>query len=157
MNSWKPTHSPRARTCVRTAASLGGSTRAGTPSAAAQLRERVGQPRALAEPPRALEADREVAVAEVEPDVLAERAQGVHHHEGVVAQAPAALVDAVGQPVEDEVGVGRDVAAVDLDVVAGVGDHDELVADLVEQAAGELGATRTARQQNHGGAHGAAV
>ena len=157
MNSWKPSHSPRARMWVRMAASLGGSTRAGTPSASRQLRERLGQPRALAEPPRALEADREVAVAEVEPDVLAERAQGVHHHEGVVAQAPAAIVDAVGQPVEDEVGVGRDVAAVHLDVIAGVGDHDEIVADLFEQSARQLGASRTARQQNHGGAHGAGV
>ena len=44
------------------------------------------------------------------------------------SQAPAALVDPVGQPVGDEVGVGRDVRAVDLDVVAGVGDHDQVVA-----------------------------
>src|SRR5215212_3477378 len=50
-------------------------------------------PRALGEPARALEADREVAVAEVEPDVLAELAQGVHDDEGVIAQAPAAIVD----------------------------------------------------------------
>jgi hypothetical protein len=46
---------------------------------------------------------------------------------------------------------------VDLDVVAGIGDHDEPLADLVEQTAGQLGATRTARQQNYGGAHYAAV
>ena len=126
MNSWKPNHSPRARMWVRTAASLRRQHARRDAERPRQLRERLGQPRALAEPPRPLQADREVAVAEVEPDVLAERAQGVHHHEGVVAQAPAALVDAIGQPVEDEVGVGRDVAAVDLDVVAGVGDHDEI-------------------------------
>ena len=126
MNSWKPNHSPRARTRVRTGSSVGGSTRAAHAERRPQLRERLGQPRALGQPPRALQADGEVAVAEVEPDVLAELAQRVHDREGVVAQAPAALVDAVGEPVEDEVGIGRDVAAVDLDVVAGVGDHDEL-------------------------------
>ena len=41
-------------------------------------------------------------------------------------EAPAALVDPVGQPERDEVRVGGDVGAVDLDVVAGVGDHDEV-------------------------------
>jgi hypothetical protein len=39
---------------------------------------------------------RRVAVAEVEPDVLAHLAQRVHHRERVAAQAPAAAVDLVG-------------------------------------------------------------
>ena len=84
---------------------------------------RLGQARALGEPPRALEPDREVAVAEVEPH-LARRARAARHHvERVAGEPPAALVDPVGEPERDEVRVGRDVRAVDLDVVARVGDH----------------------------------
>ncbi len=78
--------------------------------------------------------DRQVAVAEVEPHLDAELAQPVHHVEGVAGQSPAALVDPVGEPERDQVGVGRDVGAVDLDVVAGVGDHDELARDRRRRA-----------------------
>ena len=55
---------------------------------------------------------------------------------------------AVGEPERDEVGVGGDVAAVDLDVVAGVGDHGEVRAGHVEQAARELGAAGAAGEQD---------
>jgi hypothetical protein len=41
------------------------------------------------------------------------------------------------------------VHAVDLGVVAGVGDHDQVVA-LVEQPAGELGAARAPGEQDDG-------
>ena len=75
----------------------------------------------------ALQAPGEVAVAEVEPHVGAERAQRLHDAKVSPLDAPAALVDEVGQPEGHEVGVGGDVRAVDLDVVAGVGDHDQLV------------------------------
>ena len=75
--------------------------------------------------------------------------------EGVVAQAPAALVDAVGEPEGHEVRVGGDVAAVDLDVVARVGDHDEVLAGLVEHPAGELRAARPAGEDYDGGCHSA--
>jgi hypothetical protein len=60
---------------------------------------------------------------------------------GVAAQPEAALVDLVGQPVGDQVGIGRDVDAVDLHVVPGIGDDDQVVA-LVDQPPGELGAAR---------------
>ena len=91
-----------------------------------QARERRRRLQAvLLAQPRALQAPREVAVAEVEPHLVAELAQRVHHREGVVAQAPAARVDQVGQPEGDEVRVGGDVRAVDLDVIAGVRDHRE--------------------------------
>ena len=116
----------------------------------AGLVDRLGQPGALGEPAGAAHAQREVSVAEVEPDVVAQLAQAVHHVEGVAGQAPAALVDAVGEPEGDEVGVGRDVRAVDLDVVRGVGDDDEL-AGLVEEAARELGSARPAREQDYHG------
>ena len=59
-----------------------------------------------------------------------------------------AFVDLVRQPVRDEVGVGRDVDAVDLDVVAGVGDDRQLARHL-QQAAGELGAARAAREEGY--------
>ena len=73
---------------------------AGDAERLAQDAERLRQPRALGQPRRALHAHSEVAVAEVEPHVLAQLSQALHHLEGVVAQAPAALVDAVGQPVD---------------------------------------------------------
>ncbi len=119
----------------------------------AQDVERLRQPRAVGQTRRALYAHREIAVAEVEPHVLAQLAQPLHHLEGVAPQAPAALVDAVGQPVEDEVGIGGDVGAVDLDVVGGVGHDDELVADHVEHAAGELGPARPAGQDDYFAGH----
>src|SRR5262249_22174935 len=97
-----------------------------------------------------LQADGQVAVAQVEPDVVAQRAQLVHGRERVAGQAPAALVDGVGQPEGHQVGVGGDVGAVDLDVVAGVGDDHELVAELVEQTAGQLGAASSPREQDYG-------
>ena len=47
--------------------------------------------------------------------------------EGVALDAPAALlVDQAGEPVGAEVGVGRDVEAVDLAVVGGVRDDREV-------------------------------
>ena len=148
MNSWKSTHRPRARTRVRTGASAIGSTRAPTPSARAELGQRLGQRRALAQPLGPAQPDREIAVAEVEPHVDAELAQLVHRVEGVVAQAPAALVDAVGEPERDEVGVGRDVGPVHLDVVGGVDDDDEVLAHDVEQPARELRAAGAAGQDD---------
>src|SRR6185503_5093139 len=108
-----------------------------------------GQPRAFCEAVGAAQADREVAVAEVEPDVLAQLSEAVHHMERVVLQAPAALVDPVGEPERHEIRVGGDVAAVDLDVVAGVGDHGQLVAEHVEHPAGELGAPGPAGEQDY--------
>ena len=47
-----------------------------------------------------------------------------------------------------EVGVGRDVRAVDLDVVGGVGDDDEVVADDVEHPARELRAAGAAGEDD---------
>ena len=115
-----------------------------------QARERRRRREAvLGAHPRALQAPREVAVAEVEPHLRAELAQRVHHREGVAAQAPAALVDQVGEPEGDEVGVGGDVRAVDLDVVAGVRDHGEPRGlDDVEHAPRELGAAGAAGEDD---------
>jgi hypothetical protein len=110
----------------------------------------VRQPGARGEALRAVQADREVAVAEVEPDLLAERPELVHGVEGVVGQAPAALVDLVGEPKGDQVGIGADVRAIDLDVVAGVGDDDQIGPELVQQATGQLRASGTPGQEDDG-------
>ena len=72
MNSWKA-HQPAAalRTHVRTGSSLIGSTRAPTPIASLSRASAAVGGDALGEQPRALQAPREVAVAEVEPHVHA--------------------------------------------------------------------------------------
>src|SRR5215472_17229559 len=66
----------------------------------------------------------EVAIAEREPVLATELADGRERTPRLVAAAPTALL--VGQPrerVEDRVEVGRDVQPEDLDVVADVADH----------------------------------
>ena len=88
---------------------------------------------------RAVEAGGEVAVGEPEPVGRPELDQAVEDGEGVVLDAPAALlVDLAAEPVGDQVGVGGDVDARDLDVVGGVGDHREPVAEQVLHARREL-------------------
>ena len=117
---------------------------------APQLVDGVRQPPAGREPLRAVQADREVTVAEVEPDLLAQGAQLVHRRERVVLDPPAALVDGVGEPERDQVGVGADVRAIDLDVVAGVGDDDQVGPELVQQAAGQLRASGAPGKEDDG-------
>jgi hypothetical protein len=117
---------------------------------APQVVDGVREPPARREPQLAVQADRQVTVAEVEPHVLAERAQLIHGRERVPGQAPAALVDLVGQPEGDEIGVGGDVGAVDLDVIAGIGDDHEFGAELVQQASSQLRASGAPGEQDDG-------
>jgi NADPH-dependent F420 reductase len=63
-------------------------------------------------------------------------------------------VDFAAEPVGDEVGVGGDVDAEGLDVVAGVGDHGQLGADLLLQAGAELGAAGAAGEDDDPHAQG---
>ena len=126
MNSWSGHHPSWASTRVRTGASLIGSTRARTPSAAASVAWASVSRRAAVQRLRARShADREVAVAEVEPDSTPSSRRPSITWNVSPSQAPAAFVDQVRQPERDQVGVRRHVGAVDLDVVAGVGDHDQ--------------------------------
>ena len=110
MNSWKARQRPRAGTHVRTGSSRHRQHPRGHAQRAPHL---VDAPRSALRRRRSRSArsrhDRQVAVAEVEPDVLAERAQRSITCERVVAQAPAALVDRVGEPERHEVRVGGDV------------------------------------------------
>jgi len=102
----------------------------------------------------ALQADGQVTVAEVEPHLLAELAQPLHDLEGVAGQAPASLVDAVGEPEGDQIGIRSHVGPVDLDVIATIGDDGQLTrGEDLEHAAGELGAAGATRQHDDGSAH----
>ena len=65
-------------------------------------------------------------------------------------ETPAALVDRVGEPERDEIGVRADVGAIDLDVVAGVGDDDKFGAELVQQATCQLRASGAPGEQDDG-------
>ena len=123
MNSWKGCQPEAVRTHVRTVVIAHRQHLGAHADRLVQARERGRRREALGEHPRALQAPREVAVAEVEPHLHAELPQRVHHRERVVAQTPAALVDQAGEPEGDEVGVRRDVRAVDLDVIARVDDR----------------------------------
>ena len=102
----------------------------------------VGARRTFAPPQQlgAKQAERQVAVAEPEPGVPAGRLERRHHLEAVAAQPVAAFVDRVGQPVGHEVGIRGDVHAVDLHVVAGVGDHGKAIGPgHIEQPTCQLG------------------
>ena len=115
----------------------------------------IREPLALVEPAGALDPDREVLVTEVEPHVDRQPLETLHHAERVIGEAPAALVDPIREPERDQVGVGRHVRAVDLDVIAGVRDHDQRVAaDDIEHSARELCSAGTSGEHDDGTAHG---
>ena len=103
------------------------------------------------EPPRALDMGGEIAVAELEPGLAAERRERRHEGPGLVAPAPAALrIVETGERVHQRVDVGRDRQAEMLEVVAGVGDHDEFAGrQHAAQAERELGAADAARERDH--------
>ena len=137
-------------TRVRTGWSDIGSTRARTPSDAVMRACAWVRRSAVVQEAGALDGDGQVAVAQVEPHVDAQLAQAVHDGEGVVLEPPAPFIDAVGEPEGHQVRVGRDVGPVDLDVIAGVGDHDQVVgADDVEHPARQLRSTGPAGEHHH--------
>ena len=101
---------------------------ASIPSARASLRgdgrERLACPQRLC--PHEVEA--EVAVAEPEPVLAAERGDGRERLPGLACPAPAPLlVVQAGERVEDAVEVGRDGEPEHLEVVADVADHGHVV------------------------------
>src|SRR6185437_17003959 len=76
----------------------------------------------------ALDMQREIAIAEPKPVLAAERANAVHERPRLVTPAPAAdeIVDSrenIGQRVD----VGRDAQSKMLEIIAGVGDYEQLV------------------------------
>src|SRR5262249_31073966 len=91
----------------------------------------------------ALDVGGEIAVAELKPGLAAERRERRHEGPGFLAPAPALL--GVAHPrerVHERVEVGRDRKPEMLEIVAGVGDDDQLLRRQdPAQAERELGAT----------------
>ena len=152
MNSWNGVPAPARLTCVRTGSSHIGSTRAATPSAAPGLVDRLGQPAR----PRPAGGRGAAHSARSRSPRLNQTSSPSSRRPSMTwkvspRQAPAALVDAVGEPEGDEVGVGGDVGAVDLDVVGRCWRSRRGRRRHVEQAARELGAAGAAGEQDDHG------
>src|SRR5262249_15912008 len=92
-----------------------------------------------------IEAGGEVTVGEPEPVRGAELHQPVEDGERIALDSPAALLDDLaGRPIGDQVGVGGDVDARDLDVVPGVGDHRKPASQQILQPGRQLRAAGAA-------------
>ena len=93
----------------------------------------------------------EVAVAEEEPGLAAERRQRRHEGAALPRPPPAGLlVREPGEGVGERVEIGADFQAEMLEVVAGVG-HDREAAGVVQhvaEAERELGAADAARERD---------
>ncbi len=93
--------------------------------AAAKVGGDGGETLALPQPASALQMNRQVAIAEAEPVLAAERGQRLHERPGLVLPAPTELrIVEAGERVHQRVGVGRDVQAEMLEIVADIGDDD---------------------------------
>ena len=151
MNSWNGRLRPRRASRGCGPASRSSAARAPRrPSPARPRRAPRSGARPLASALRADQAHRQVAVAEAEPGGRPARSSAPITSQVSSRMPVAALVDHVGEPVGHEVRVGRDVHAVDLHVVAGVGDHRQVGrADHVEQPAGELGPAGPAGEERY--------
>src|SRR6476646_7970513 len=94
---------------------------------------------------------REIAIAEPKPVRASEGADAVHERPRLVTPAPAGdgIVDArenIGQRVD----IGRDVQSKMLEIVTGVGDHEEFLGRQDEaQTERQFGATDPAGQRHH--------
>ena len=94
---------------------------------------------------------RQIPVAQVEPGVdAARRPHRLHRVERLAGPSPSALaVHQIGEPVADGVEVGRDVQAMDRDVVSGVDDDRQgLAGERAVHAAEELPRPDPARERH---------
>ena len=114
---------------------------------------RLRQARSIAQELSAQQAHREVAIPEAKPGGRPGGFERVHHLPAVAPQPVAALVDQVSQPVGHQIGIGRHVHAVHLDVVGRVGHHHQVVTH-VQEPAGELRAAGAAGQRDNAPRHG---
>jgi hypothetical protein len=98
----------------------------------------------------ALDMQREIAIAEPKPVLAAERADAVHERPRLVTPAPTGggIIDtrkSVGQRVD----IGRDTQPKMLEIVAGVGDHEQFVGrQQAAQAERQFGAADPAGQRH---------
>src|SRR5581483_10798316 len=98
----------------------------------------------------ALDMQGEIAVTEPKPVLAAERADAIHERPRLVAPAPAGdgIVDA-GENVGQRVDIGRDAEAKMLEIIAGVGDHEQPVGRQdAAQTEHQLGAADPAGQRH---------
>ena len=83
---------------------------------------------ACLEPTRALDMNREIAIAETKPILAAERGKRLHERPGLVPPAPSELrVVEAGQRVHQRVGVRRDMQAEMLEIIADIGDDKQIL------------------------------
>ena len=72
--------------------------------------------------------NREVAIAEAEPILAAERRERFHERPGLVLPAPSELrVVEASKRVHQRVGVRRDMQAEMLEIIADIGDDKQIV------------------------------
>src|SRR4051794_32460161 len=98
-----------------------------------------------------LDMRREIAVAEPEPGLAAERFEGRHECPGLAVPPPAEFrIRLPRQRIEQRVEIGRDRQAEMLEIIAGIGDNGQHIRqqDAV-QAERELGAPDAAGQRQH--------
>ena len=99
-----------------------------TPNGAAQFLGDLRERRALPEPPRSAQVRGQVAVAQAKPSLLAHAFERRQAMERFAGEAPSlGAVYNARQSVEHGVNIGRDVEAVKLGVIAGVGDDGDLL------------------------------
>src|SRR3984885_4811761 len=92
----------------------------------------------------------EIAIAEPKPVLAAERADRVHERPRLVTPAPAGggIVE-TSENIGQRVDIGRDAEAKMLEIVAGVGDHEQFVGRQDEaQTERQFGAADPAGQRH---------
>ena len=102
-----------------------------------------GQSLTPPQPTRALDVNRQVAVAKAEPILAAERRESFHERPGLVLPAPSQLrVVEASKCVHQRVGVRRDMQAEMLEIIADIG-HDKQIVLRQDpaEAQSELGAS----------------
>ena len=134
---------------VRSRSSVAGRIVASIPSAWASRAGHGGERLAGAQRLRPHEVEPEIAVAEPEPVLAAERGDGGERLPGLSGAAPASLlVVQAGERVEDAVEVGRDREAEHVEVVADVPDHRHAGRiDGADEPAREAGAADAAGEE----------
>ena len=116
-----------------------------------KVADNVGQRLAGAQPPRSLDMNGEIGIAQTKPGFSAQPGQSRHERPGLVAPSPSGCgIIETGERVKQSVDVRRDVQAKMLEIVSGVGDNRQFSRrDDVAQAKRELGAADTAGKRKN--------
>ncbi len=149
-HSWKAKLPAGVSIQVRSRSSVAGRIAGSIPSARASRARDGGERLARAKRLRPDEVEAEIAVAEPEPVLAAERRDRAERLPGLAGPAPASLlVVQAGEGVEDAVEVGRDGHPEHLEVVADVADDGDIrAARHVDEAAREARAADAAGEED---------